>query len=1092
MKKLYLLCAAALLFLSTFSQTYHNLSSSSFVVNWSDISLISGNDDWSGYASVRGFRGDGLTNTTAVNPQTVLAADDPGVIDINPNITNPNTFSTGGLAEFHITDPVVAFQGSGTARAPYLKFYLNSTNRSDIVVSYNLRDIDGSTDNAIQPVALQFRINNSGNWTNVPAAFVADASTGPSLSTLVTPVSVTLPAAANNQAMLEIRIITTDAAGADELIGVDDINISSSVIGITATPSATTNMTESGTDGVFTINFSAPVPSGGTTLTYTLSGSATIVSDYNDPQSGSLVVAAGATSATITLTEVDDSNMEPTETITLTLTGSSNPGVSITATPATISLTDNEATQIAYHDFNTCTSTLSDGYTQWSVSGAQVWGCTTFGRISNGVQMNGFSSGNQLNEDWIISPSLDLSATTVPLLAFYSRTTFAGDQLNLYVSTNYVSGDPNAPGVTWTEIDGRFPNEFSDAWTLSQMINLSAFKATNVHFAFKYNSTTSAASRVTLDDIYLLNASAVPPPMLTTNSTLQDFRYVNSGGTSAIKTFTFWANDLTTDLTITAPAGFVISKDGSTFGSSVTFTPGETTNQLKTLHVRFAPTSANTSYGGYLDFNTTGFNHDRVFVKGNSYDPATTLNIVNWNIEWFGATGQGPTNEAQQSANAEIVMEYLNADAYALSEIVSETALDNLVNNIGTPGSYDYVLADWCSGGSTAAACATNQKTAFVYNTSVFSNVQMRALLRSSTNPQNQDNWANGRYPMLVSATVTKNGESRSMFFIVLHAEAGDTQSDYESRLRGINELKDTLDASFYYSNLVILGDFNDDLDISIYDANGPTVSSYTDLISDSTDSDSYESITLPLSHFGLHSHYANGDMIDHVVISNEVAPGYVDLSATLYNDIGTLTAIVNYETTTSDHYPVMTQYSMASVLPVKLVSFSAVKENNTVLVKWKTAQEINSKEFVIERSKDGVHFTDIGTVQAAGFAAGPRNYQFKDLAPLQGNNYYRLRSVDQDASFSRSSIVRVRFGSGILISLRPNPATDHVNIFTEQAAGLSRITLTDMHGRRLVTTTTNLQVNQPYRLDLKVPKGVYIIQVENDAETFVEKIIIR
>ncbi|WP_438876451.1 hypothetical protein, partial [Bacillus cereus group sp. Bc253] len=87
-------------------------------------------------------------------------------------------------------------------------------------VRYDLRDLDGSTDNAVQPVALQFRVGGSGPFTDVPAAYVAGATEGPSLAGKVTPVSATLPAAADNQPLLQLRIITTNAVGNDEWVGV--------------------------------------------------------------------------------------------------------------------------------------------------------------------------------------------------------------------------------------------------------------------------------------------------------------------------------------------------------------------------------------------------------------------------------------------------------------------------------------------------------------------------------------------------------------------------------------------------------------------------------------------------------------------------------------------------------------------------------------------------------------------------------------------------------------------------------------------------------------------------------------------------------
>jgi predicted extracellular nuclease len=196
---------------------------------WTNTGQIATSDDWSGVLGVVGYRGDGLVAATAVDPQTVLADGSATPVDVNANQANPDTFVTGGVSEFAITDPVVALQGSGTARAPHLVIALNTTGASGVSVAYNLRDVDGSIDNAVQPVAVQYRVGGTGNYTNVAGGFVADATTGPSLATLVTPVSASLPAAAANQAFVEVRIITTDAAGSDEWVGVDDISITATV-----------------------------------------------------------------------------------------------------------------------------------------------------------------------------------------------------------------------------------------------------------------------------------------------------------------------------------------------------------------------------------------------------------------------------------------------------------------------------------------------------------------------------------------------------------------------------------------------------------------------------------------------------------------------------------------------------------------------------------------------------------------------------------------------------------------------------------------------------------------------------------------------
>ena len=205
---------------------YHSLASGSLLQDWSNAGLITVNDDWSGVPSIVGYRGDELTAATGADPQTLLADGVP-VIDVNVNQTSPNTFNTGGVAEFAIANPTVALNGSGTADAPSLVFHVDATGRQDVRVQFNVRDLDGSVDNAIQQVALQYRIGETGAWTNLPAGFVADATQGPSLSGQSISVDVTLPGDANNQAQVQVRVITANAVGNDEWVGIDDIDISS-------------------------------------------------------------------------------------------------------------------------------------------------------------------------------------------------------------------------------------------------------------------------------------------------------------------------------------------------------------------------------------------------------------------------------------------------------------------------------------------------------------------------------------------------------------------------------------------------------------------------------------------------------------------------------------------------------------------------------------------------------------------------------------------------------------------------------------------------------------------------------------------------
>lgn len=199
-----------------------------FSQNWSNAALITVNDSWSGVPGIVGYRGDSLVSSTGTDPQLMVADGTATPVTVTANVAAA-TSTTGGISEFALSDPVVGFQPSSTARVPFLLLHLDTRGFENIRVAYLLRDLDASADNSTQPIALQFRVGSSGVFTNVAAAFVADASSGPSLATLTTNVSQVLPAAANNQALVQVRILTADAVGADEWIGIDDISVTGSV-----------------------------------------------------------------------------------------------------------------------------------------------------------------------------------------------------------------------------------------------------------------------------------------------------------------------------------------------------------------------------------------------------------------------------------------------------------------------------------------------------------------------------------------------------------------------------------------------------------------------------------------------------------------------------------------------------------------------------------------------------------------------------------------------------------------------------------------------------------------------------------------------
>jgi len=220
---------------------YFNLASGNLNLSVSPatVNQITTNDVWTAVASVEGYEGKNLTATHGVDPQTVLNTEFANTLlpnaptQVAANKGNPSAFNAGGLAEFDGgTYLAIGFQGNVQAN-PYLVFYLDTTGRTSVTMTYDVQDIDAGSNDSVSPIALQYRVGDTGSFTNIPAGFIADATDG-GVAGRTTHMSVVLPVAANNQAKVQVRLITTNAANSagnstpDEWIGVNNVVVSSS------------------------------------------------------------------------------------------------------------------------------------------------------------------------------------------------------------------------------------------------------------------------------------------------------------------------------------------------------------------------------------------------------------------------------------------------------------------------------------------------------------------------------------------------------------------------------------------------------------------------------------------------------------------------------------------------------------------------------------------------------------------------------------------------------------------------------------------------------------------------------------------------
>src|SRR5450631_4548333 len=87
-------------------------------------------------------------------------------------------------------------------------------------------------------------------------------------------------------------------------------------------------------------------------------------------------------------------------------------------------------------------------------------------------------------------------------------------------------------------------------------------------------------------------------------------------------------------------------------------------------------------------------------------------------------------------------------------------------------------------------------------------------------------------------------------------------------------------------------------------------------------------------------------------------------------------------------------------VLPVELLSFTAVCDKQHAVLNWSTATEFNNNYFTVEKSAEGISWLEVGTVEGAGSSSLPHTYSLTDLQSGRSNSFYRLKRTDFDRHF--------------------------------------------------------------------------------------------
>lgn len=203
------------------------------------------------------------------------------------------------------------------------------------------------------------------------------------------------------------------------------------------------------------------------------------------------------------------------------------------------------------------------------------------------------------------------------------------------------------------------------------------------------------------------------------------------------------------------------------------------------------------------------------------------------------------------------------------------------------------------------------------------------------------------------------------------------------------------------------------------------------------------------------------------------------------------LSYMISQSTTSIGGFPVGTasenrsiEYLKTFVLPVTFQSFTASLQNKDISLQWKTAQEINTDHFTIQRSLSGHDFQNVASVQAKGNGGSAYNYTDNSFAgsSVPPVVYYRIQSTDKDGKVLTSEIVVVRGNNVIAVSVYPNPATAYVRISSKDATVADLVAIYDAKGS-LVKQWRNYSISQPINI-ASLAKGSYTIKIVMGGKT--------
>jgi len=212
-------------------------------------------------------------------------------------------------------------------------------------------------------------------------------------------------------------------------------------------------------------------------------------------------------------------------------------------------------------------------------------------------------------------------------------------------------------------------------------------------------------------------------------------------------------------------------------------------------------------------------------------------------------------------------------------------------------------------------------------------------------------------------------------------------------------------------------------------------------------------------------THFNDGKKVFAIVTNNKIGIPSTEAPGNSY-----------FMVTSLDKNNNESQGGILIILPVTGLNLNVKLSGNTTTIKWTTLTEINTRNFEIERSTDGINFQTIAMLAAAGISDREKDYSIQDLLPAAGTYQYRIKCVDRDGRDNYSMVKTITYRNpGDEVLLGPNPFISGINISNLHL--VKRLDIIDLSGRIVISRLLNNQ--QSIRLETPgLSPGFYTLKV--------------